>query len=1081
MKCMACVVGASAVVASAALAGEPVQWPVSAGGNGHWYAKVQSNSTISWTAAKAQAEALGGQLSCHETAAENQYVWQYAVQPTFQNWDAWIGLQKVGGQWRWLTGPATYTSWTFNSPDGDCGGANYAHFHQNGPTWNDISENGIYCYNQSTSTCGTGRVCSFLVEWSADCNGDGLVDFGQIRSGQLADSNADNVPDVCQCASGGVVRVPQDAPSIAAAVALACPTGPLEIVLAPGTWPMSIDTGDPSKPITIRGLDQTTCVVTTPGAGGLLNARYGSPVLLKNLTVADLVSAPDLSWETYFDGCIVRNCAGSFRFDSGASPHPAALATRFESCTSASSGVLDFGSSETIDGCEFIDCTRAISLWGASTISNCSFAGTDVYGVQGGASFSMSGCDFTGTTGSAIEQSATMPSVANLSGCSFVGGSTWAIRDVVHDPGVLAPSHTWSLVGCSFEGNAGSMQFGRNRSVTLDDCQFSSNSPANIEQSQTFVGSFVASNCAFTDNEAGIGAAYACSSVNEARFTNCTFTGNRSVFGGALWAEYSRCFVTDCVFAQNSASSGFWESGGAIEIVLGTAVISGCDFVGNTAPYGSGGAIACNNVNLLYFNDLPLRIEDCDFVGNSAAYYGGAVYFHGANLAGIEIAGCRFDHNGALGGTAVMAYDVNFDIKVSGCAVSNEGPASTFRVIDGTGAYAGMVVGTSSVCAGSPRPFVGAVDDGTNCIAVSCDDLDGNGRPDECDLYLDVPAQFATIQAAINAVPAGARRIVRVAPGVYNESFSLNGKNVLVRGAAGGATILDGAGLATSIARFTGGEPATAGLESLVFRNATSGSVPHKGAAYRVGGAVYGFGSSARVRDCRFEDNRSDFGGAMYLILSTLDVSGCEFVSNEGVTEGGGALVYQCTGVVSGCEFLGNSCGLAGPGSGSGFKAVGALGAGQEVVLSGCTFTGNTANLSGSAVEFYENLESTSGRIRLVDTVIAGNASGLGAPSGAAGLRVIGTLGCATIGADVEICGNSPRNISGPYLVAAPFVSCDCEADITGDGLVNGADLGVLLGSWGLANAQGTGDLNHDGLVTGADLTLVLGNWGGCQ
>jgi hypothetical protein len=335
------------------------------------------------------------------------------------------------------------------------------------------------------------------------------------------------------------------------------------------------------------------------------------------------------------------------------------------------------------------------------------------------------------------------------------------------------------------------------------------------------------------------------------------------------------------------------------------------------------------------------------------------------------------------------------------------------------------------------------------------EDANANGVPDICEAY-EVPAEFSTIQAAIDAVPAGEYGLVAVAAGVYNESFSLNGKNVLVRGAAGGATILDGAGIATSIARFTGGEPATAGLESLVFRNATSGSVPHKGAAYRVGGAVYGFGSSARIRDCRFEDNRSDFGGAMYLILSTLDVSGCEFVSNEGVAEGGGVLVYQCTGVVSGCEFLGNSCGLAGPGSGSGFKAVGALGVGEEVVLSGCTFTGNTANLSGSAVEFYENLESTSGRIRLVDTVIAGNASGLGTPSGAAGLRVIGTLGCATIGADVEICGNSPRNISGPYLVAGAFVSCDCEADITGD-------------------------LNHDGLVTGADLTLVLGSWGGCQ
>ncbi|MFZ9916632.1 MAG: lectin-like protein, partial [Phycisphaerales bacterium] len=338
------------------------------GGNGHWYAKIETGSVVSWTSAKSQAESLGGQLSCHETPAENQFVWQHAVQPTLQNWDAWIGLQKVGSQWRWLTGPATYTSWTFNSPDGDCGNAAYAHFHQQGPTWNDLTEDGIYCFGQSTSTCGTGRVCSFLVEWSADCNGDGVVDFGQIRSGQLVDDNADNIPDACQCPIPHVVRVPQDASSIAAAVALACPNNPMEIVLSPGIWPMAIDTGDPALSFTIRGLDTVNCVVTSAGAGTLLNARQGSAVRLANLTVADLVpgggAAQDLAWEIYFDGCVVRNCTGSFLFDDPASPYPAAADTRFESCTGSTYGILYCNGSETIDGCEFAGCSRAIAIWG---------------------------------------------------------------------------------------------------------------------------------------------------------------------------------------------------------------------------------------------------------------------------------------------------------------------------------------------------------------------------------------------------------------------------------------------------------------------------------------------------------------------------------------------------------------------------------------------------------------------------------------------------------------------------------------------------------------------------------------------
>jgi hypothetical protein len=35
------------------------------------------------------------------------------------------------------------------------------------------------------------------VEWSADCNNDGIVDYGQIRDGSLADVNGDNIPDCC--------------------------------------------------------------------------------------------------------------------------------------------------------------------------------------------------------------------------------------------------------------------------------------------------------------------------------------------------------------------------------------------------------------------------------------------------------------------------------------------------------------------------------------------------------------------------------------------------------------------------------------------------------------------------------------------------------------------------------------------------------------------------------------------------------------------------------------------------------------------------------------------------------------------
>jgi hypothetical protein len=57
----------------------------------------------------------------------------------------------------------------------------------------------------------------------------------------------------------------------------------------------------------------------------------------------------------------------------------------------------------------------------------------------------------------------------------------------------------------------------------------------------------------------------------------------------------------------------------------------------------------------------------------------------------------------------------------------------------------------------------------------------------------------------------------------------------------------------------------------------------------------------------------------------------------------------------------------------------------------------------------------------------------------------------------------------------------DCEqgnpADVNGDGVVNAADLSLVLGAWGAAG--GAADVNDDGTVDAADLSLILAAWGG--
>jgi hypothetical protein len=54
-----------------------------------------------------------------------------------------------------------------------------------------------------------------------------------------------------------------------------------------------------------------------------------------------------------------------------------------------------------------------------------------------------------------------------------------------------------------------------------------------------------------------------------------------------------------------------------------------------------------------------------------------------------------------------------------------------------------------------------------------------------------------------------------------------------------------------------------------------------------------------------------------------------------------------------------------------------------------------------------------------------------------------------------------------------------CPGDVNGDGLVNGADLSVLLAQFGQNIEQwSSADLNGDGWVNGADLSVLLSNFG---
>ena len=199
---------------------QPFQWPASSGGNGHWY-EVVPLTNISWESADLAARARGGHLVAISNAAENAVVTARILQTpgcltqlASGRWlGPWMGgIQTLGapepaGGWTWGTGePWGYTNWDVGQPDnnGTFGQERYAQFSTRGSsftgTWNDRSLD------------DPNRDPGYVIEWDADCNGDGLVDFGQIRAGVLLDSDSDGIPDICETCM--ISPQPSDQPAV---------------------------------------------------------------------------------------------------------------------------------------------------------------------------------------------------------------------------------------------------------------------------------------------------------------------------------------------------------------------------------------------------------------------------------------------------------------------------------------------------------------------------------------------------------------------------------------------------------------------------------------------------------------------------------------------------------------------------------------------------------------------------------------------------------------------------------------------------------------------------------------------------
>jgi formylglycine-generating enzyme required for sulfatase activity len=183
----------------------PVQWRTVDGGNGHWYMLQRNGSYLCWSTASALAQGAGGYLASETTGAEHSFISGQLVSRDDAwsgRWGPWIGGVYAGGQWTWTSGePWDFTAWQPGEPNGagtetvvsyialgegrGCGRSS---------RWNDW----LNCASVQSSGCDVG-VWNYIIEWSADCNNDGTVDYGQILRGELPDINHNGTLDTCEC------------------------------------------------------------------------------------------------------------------------------------------------------------------------------------------------------------------------------------------------------------------------------------------------------------------------------------------------------------------------------------------------------------------------------------------------------------------------------------------------------------------------------------------------------------------------------------------------------------------------------------------------------------------------------------------------------------------------------------------------------------------------------------------------------------------------------------------------------------------------------------------------------------------
>lgn len=415
------------------------------------------------------------------------------------------------------------------------------------------------------------------------------------------------------------------------------------------------------------------------------------------------------------------------------------------------------------------------------------------------------------------------------------------------------------LEGFTITGGDGSSTGGGmylpSSNLTVKNCIIAGNEAVNGGGVVVFAGSPHFIDCVIKNNSANFGGGLYVTDQAEPIFENCVIEDNvAAVAGGGVYSQSlgtnfsTQATFLNCTFGNNIANGTPPFGGGAMYNHRTAPTVTGCLFLGNSAPGGNGGAVFNEGENSSDLN-TP-EFSNCLFFGNTAEddlSVGGAMYNKSSQPT---ITGCEFGNNSA---------------PLTGGAVRSE-------------AGGNALVASSAFCNNNPNHLSGTwTDNGGNTFESECEPI-------------NVPADYDTIQLAIDAAFDGDEVIV--APGTYNEVVDFKGKAIHLRSSDGpDVTTIDATGLDNSAVLAITGEGSDTILEGFTI----TGGTGHEISTFTfVGGGMTIKQTSPTVIDCVFTENSAQWGGGMYVIYdSQPSITDCVFADNTAWKLGGGIWVSQ--------------------------------------------------------------------------------------------------------------------------------------------------------------------------------------------